>query len=361
MIDIKKGTVIKIKEIRDGVEEILVDIDGIKEKAINYINLTGRIKKGDIVYLNTTAGNLKLGTGGYHFVMINCNKNSITSDKEGHIMKMRYTPFQIKCFCVEEQQSPYHNMFLNDLELDGLPVIICELHSMVPCAAASVKINRGNNVKIAYIMTDGGCLPISFSKLVDCLKKSNLIDYTITIGHAFGGDYEAVNIYTGLIAAKYVIKSDIVITAMGPGIVGTGTKYGFTGIEQGEIINAVGILKGIPIAIPRISFSDKRDRHIGVSHHTLTILKKIALLPAIVPLHRYSSEKLDLILSQFRKEEILNKHRIRIKDGWPGVTYVKNIGFLKVTTMGRSINDDPEFFLTSSAAGIVASEFLKSK
>jgi hypothetical protein len=68
-----------------------------------------------------------------------------------------------------------------------------------------------------------------------------------------------------------------------------------------------------------------------------------------------------LILSQFRKEEILNKHRIRIKDGWPGVTYVKNIGFLQVTTMGRSINDDPEFFLTSSAAGIVASEFLKSK
>ena len=47
------------------------------------------------------------------------------------------------------------------------------------------------------------------------------------------------------------------MVAMGPGIVGTGTNYGFTGIEQGTIIDAVNTLGGIPIAIPRISFADK--------------------------------------------------------------------------------------------------------
>ena len=31
---------------------------------------------------------------------------------------------------------------------------------------------------------------------------------------------------------------------MGPGIVGTGTKYGFSGIEQGYIIDAVNNLRG---------------------------------------------------------------------------------------------------------------------
>ena len=31
---------------------------------------------------------------------------------------------------------------------------------------------------------------------------------------------------------------------MGPGIVGTGTKYGFSGIEQGQIIDAINTLSG---------------------------------------------------------------------------------------------------------------------
>ena len=81
-------------------------------------------------------------------------------------------------------------------------------------------------------MTDGAALPIYLSKNVDTLKKKGLIDNTITIGSAFGGDYECINIYTALITAKEVLKADVVFVSMGPGIAGTGTKYGFTGIEQ---------------------------------------------------------------------------------------------------------------------------------
>ena len=77
---------------------------------------------------------------------------------------------------------------------------------------------------------------------------------TITVGHAFGGDLETINIYTGLIAAKEILKGDITIISMGPGIVGSGTKYGFTGMEQGYIVDAINNLGGLAVAVPRISF-----------------------------------------------------------------------------------------------------------
>lgn len=100
-----------------------------------------------------------------------------------------------------------------------------------------------------------------------------------------GGDLESVNIYSGLIAAYQVLKAEIIIVTMGPGIVGTGTKWGTTAVEQGEIINAVNVLGGQPIAVPRISFADPRPRHQGVSHHTITALGQVALRESIIALH----------------------------------------------------------------------------
>lgn len=37
-------------------------------------------------------------------------------------------------------------------------------------------------------------------------------------------------------------KCDLVIVGMGPGITGTGTRYGFTGVEQGYIIDGISTL-----------------------------------------------------------------------------------------------------------------------
>ncbi|MCD5405117.1 MAG: DUF3866 family protein [Desulfotomaculum sp.] len=42
-----------------------------------------------------------------------------------------------------------------------------------------------------------------------------------------------------------------------------------TFIEQGQTINAVHTLGGRAIAAARISFADKRYRHIGLSHHKI--------------------------------------------------------------------------------------------
>ena len=78
---------------------------------------------------------------------------------------------------------------------------------------------------------------------------------------------------------------------MGPGIAGTGTKYGFTGIEQGPILDAVHKLGGLPIAIPRISFADQRERHKGISHHSITVFKEIVNVNVNIPITIYEDEK----------------------------------------------------------------------
>ena len=54
----------------------------------------------------------------------------------------------------------------------------------------------------------------------------------------------------------------------GPGIVGTATRLGFSGIEVGPVLDAAAGLGGAPIACLRVSFADPRARHRGVSHHS---------------------------------------------------------------------------------------------
>jgi hypothetical protein len=340
------------------IQEIEIEIDQKIEKALNYTKITGKARPGDKVILNTTAVRLGLGTGGYHFIIYNFSYKKMIPDSIGHIMKLRYTPFQIKCLAAEEEDSPYREKILNCDSLGGTPVIVGSLHSMLACAVASVKQAMGKNARIVYIMTDGACLPIFFSRTVKILKDYGLIDMTVTVGHAFGGDLEAVNIYSGLLTAKAAADADVIVVTMGPGIVGTGSKYGFSGVEQGQIVNAVSTLYGKPIVIPRISFKDTRNRHFGISHHTITVLSEIALAPAIVAIPEMELGKKQFVLKQLRLKDIHKKHRIIEKKGDAGIELLKQVGF-DFNTMGRKLDDEPEFFKAACAAGEVASQTLR--
>lgn len=356
MISIKHGKVIKIIKRLEGRTDILVNIGNKDEKAINYDYLTGLIKVDDDVILNTTAMELNLGTGGYHFVIYNLNNNTQNANKKGHIMKLRYTPFQIKTYAVEEQASSYHHLFHEFKSLNNMPIIVGTLHSMlVPIASILKYLNI--NLKIAFIMTDGAALPLYLSNNVYELKEKDIIYKTITLGHAFGGDYEVVNIYNALITAKEIAKCDIAIVTMGPGIVGTGTPYGFTGVEQGYIVDAVNDLGGIPIAVPRITFKDKRERHYGLSHHSITVLGKIMKTKSNIALPKFSTQQEKIIEKQLKENNLIQKHNI-FKVEKNILEQVLEYYKLKVKSMGRSLNDDPEFFATCSAAAIYADSLL---
>jgi hypothetical protein len=354
------GVVTKILGVRPGAVEVEVEVDGDRSKAIAYTSLVAVPEVGDQVSLNTTAVALGLGTGGCHFIIENLSRQ--VSELEpglGHIMKLRYTPEQHAVLSIEEDDSPGRTAVDAFKSLDKMPVIVGQLHSQVAPAAAAIKrLTQPATAKIAYIMTDSAALPIAFSRIVDQMKESQLIDVTITAGQAFGGDIEAVNVYSALVAAKMVAQVDVAIVCQGPGNVGTGTKYGFSGIEQGEIINAVNSLGGTAIAVPRISFADPRPRHRGVSHHTLTTLGEIALAPALVVLPMIDEMKLLIIEEQIRRTAITYKHKTRIFDGLPGIRECEERG-IKLSTMGRGFNEDPEFFLAASAAGAAAADLLR--
>lgn len=356
MLNLKRGIVEKIIYTRGNCIELMVNIDGALEKAIAYKSFISDIEENTEVILNTTAVDLKLGTGGYHFVLAILNNSNKQSSGYGHIMKLRYTPIQIKVNSAEEQESIYHDIFNNFISLNNMPVLIGGLHSMLSPLSVVLK-GLNSDLNIGYIMTDGGALPIDFSKTVYELKKKGAIKGTITIGNAFGGDLECINIYNGLIAAKEILKCDICIVVMGPGITGTGTKYGFTGTEQGNIIDAVNDLGGIPICVPRISFRDKRERHYGISHHTITILKNISKTKSYIGIPKFQNEKEAYIKKQIATHSIDRKHDVLFVE-FNDIMDILKKSDVKMKTMGRTLEDDIDYFVTVGVNAKIAKYFI---
>lgn len=328
--------------------------DGSDGVAIAYTALSGSCSTGDRVLLNTTAVELALGTGGAHFVVAHGAGEGVALDAPsgGHIMKLRYTPMQHDVVATESQESEHHAVMSEARSLDGQPVVCCGLHSQVPLVAAAIK-QVSPRSKVAYCMTDQAALAGPLSDVVRAARESGLLDATITCGQAFGGDLEAVNLHSGLLAARHVCDADVTIAAIGPGVVGTATPFGHGGVFQGEYINAVASLGGRPIACLRVSFADARPRHRGVSHHTLAALTSIALAPAFVPVPSLPKEYSDAIDSALESAGVWERHtQVRAQAGRTAPPSLRGV---KVTTMGRDLAQDPAFFAAAFAAGEIAS------
>lgn len=355
LIRLRPGRVLEIVDSRPGVVEATVLVEGHEEKALAYEAFTGILEAGDEVLLNTTAAAKRLGSGGYHFVVARVSHTGLDVAEAGHIMKLRYTPGQVKVLAVEEPESPFHDILREADNIGGVPVVALELHSqLAPVAAAIWERGRGR-LRLVYIMTDGGALPLSFSRTVLELKEKGVLSATVTAGHAFGGDFEAVNIYSGLLAAKYAGMADIIVVGMGPGVVGTGTRFGTTAIEQGEVINATHVLGGQAVAALRLSFSDSRLRHQGVSHHTITALGSVALAPCTIPVPVMAAEREETIRRQIEAAGLDRRHRVVTVDAAATFEAIDKLR-LKVSTMGRGRDSEPEFFLAAGAAGLLAAE-----
>ena len=135
---------------------------------------------------------------------------------------------------------------------------------------------------MVYVMQDGGALPAWFSRTCAALREAGWLTAVITTGQSFGGDLETVTVHTGLLAARHVLGADVAVVAQGPGNLGTGTRWGFSGVAAGEAVNAAAALGGRPVACLRVSDADPRDRHRGISHHSLTAYGRVALARANV-------------------------------------------------------------------------------
>ena len=355
MLSLRLATVVEITRRRPGLEEVVVEEDGRRAPARSYPQFAGPLEVGARVVINTTAGELELGTGGYHFVVGRLDGPAALSPAEGHIIKLRYTPLQFRVLAVEEEASPHREAIRECRDLGGRPVLLAPLHSLLAPAAAALKALTDNAARVAAVITDSAALPLALSDLAAALRERGLLDAAITTGQAFGGDFEAVNLFSGLLAARAVGQADFIIVAPGPGHVGTGTDYGFGGIEQGEAVNAVSVLGGQPVAIPRISFADPRPRHRGLSRQTAVALGQVALRPAVVAIPAMAPERAALVQQQLDESGISSRHRVVIRDGAIGVEALTRCD-LDVASMGRSPDQDPERFWAAGAAAVIAKE-----
>lgn len=347
-LSLEIGVIREIISLEKSITVISVEIPGKEiSKAISYNYLTGPSEIGDQVVINTTAVNLKLGTGGYHFVYLNLDnlENTVknTAAEKGHIIKMRYTPLQVRTLCAEEENSPYHEELKGFDNLMGRPVVNIPLHSLLAPIVITYKFFYPDK-RVVYIMSEGGSLALDFSDLVRELIKRGYLDSTITYGNAFGGEFEAVNIFTALGIAEKVAEADLIVVGIGPGIVGTSTKYGFSGVENVFIEKAVRILKGKPIIVPRISFADKRKRHFGISHHTITLLTELITDPVELAFPDY--KWLREISNRYNLEE---KHYVdyyKIDE----IQEILEKSSFPFNSMGHKFKDDPIFFITAGLA-----------
>jgi hypothetical protein len=353
MAAFREGRVAELLEERTDLVRARVDLGGGQEiEAAGWPHMFGPLSVGNRVVVNTTGIELDLGTGGIGFILWNLDGPGGVEPGEGHIVKMRYTPWQTEVLAVDAPESTHHAALEKVDSIDGMPVVVCGLHSQIAGVVGGVKAaNPG--ARVGYLMTDGAALPLTWSDLVRRLKETELLDVTSTCGHAFGGDLEAVNAYSGLAALKHIGACDVAVVAMGPGVVGTDTVLGFTGMEQGGLLDAVTALQGQAIACLRISFVDQRARHLGVSHHSLTSLRLAARERCTVVAPELPEERLTGIKHQLDEAGITEKHDIVVRDGGPGLRLLAERG-LKPSSMGRTIDETPELFVSASAAGAEA-------
>jgi len=355
------ATVTGIEGTVEGLQQLAVAIDdGSTGSAICYPTLSQVCHVGDRVLLNTTAVDLSLGTGGKHFVVTRLGSGegvALDAPTGGHVMKLRYTPMQLDVLAVESQESPHHELMRNATTLSGMPVVCCGLHSHVPLVAAAIK-QADPSLSVAYCMTDDAALAMALSDIVRASVSAGLVDTTVTCGQAFGGQYESVNLHSGLLASRHVARADIAIVAIGPGVVGTATPFGHGGICQGEAINAASSIGGVPVACLRVSFADARARHQGVSHHTIAALTHIALAPAHVAIPALPEEFADAIEDALEAGGVWDRHQRAGSSA--GRSAPPSMRGLEVKSMGRGLAEDPAFFAAAFAAGEVAARLARA-
>ena len=354
MPSFRSGKVTRLLVERPGLQRVEVDLGDGPERAYVLTQLTGSVAVGDRVVVNTTAVELGLGTGGWHVVHWNLERETWAERGPGHIIKGRYTSLQADVGSAEEMLEDFAEVE----SIDGMPVVAAALHSQLPAAAVAFK-QRAPDARLAYVMTDGAGLPLALSDLAFALRERGLIDATVTCGHAFGGDYEAVSIFSALAVAKRAAGADAAVVAMGPGIVGTNTRLGFTGMEVGSILDAAAALDGQPIACLRVSFADPRSRHVGLSHHTRTALRVACRERVTVAVPRLGGEEDDRLRADLVDAGIDRRHDL-VEVTPPDVLELLEQHGLNVVSMGRPAAEDPALFLAAGAAGELAAERARS-
>jgi hypothetical protein len=322
MLRLRRGAVTAIVERHEGL--VRLEVDGAP--CVAYPGLTGPVALGDDVIVNAAARELELGSGGFDVLHANLTRGLDLSPEPGaHVMKLPYTSLQHAVRHGEE------DMGLPEI-IERMPVVCCSLHSQLAPVCAALAGRR-----VGYVQLPGGALAVALSDTVRELKRRSLLEVAVGAGACFGGDVDCVTVYSAL-ALLHARGCDVAVCAIGPGIVGTGSRLGHGGMAAADAMNAAGELGGEPVLALRISEADRRDRHRGVSHHTDAVLSLSAgsvhlPWPDGFPLEHAVAEGAEWI----------------DVSGWR-----EACSGLRLSHMGRGPDEDPWFFAAAFAAGRLA-------
>lgn len=337
-------------------------------RALSYPDLVGVARPGDAVLLNTNALRRGLGTGGEALVVALPDRLPQAEEISGHMVKARYTPLQTMVDAVDDPAGEHYEVVRDAASLDSMPVVVADLHSSLPAIAAGLRASSPG-ARIVHVHTDAAALPAAYSRTAAVLRSEGLLEATISAGQAFGGDLEAVTVHSALLAARHVLHADAVIVVQGPGNLGTGTGWGFSGVQAAEAVHAAHVLHGRPIAALRVSEADARDRHRGLSHHSSTMVGSACLAPVHLPV----LDPADTAYSGFHasvtrqvQASIIDPaaargltHRL-IEIGADGLDEALRRLPVTLSTMGRGLDEDHASFLYAALAGRAAALLLSA-
>ncbi|MHB8240968.1 MAG: DUF3866 family protein [Solirubrobacteraceae bacterium] len=380
MLKLRPATVIEVARAEgeasdDAVpreQQLLVELSGAGAKgeqraAIADVRLVGRAEVGDEVIVNVEGLDLKLGSGGFDVVHVNLTRGLEGSGTEGAaVMKLNYTSLQHAVAPVEDAS----------LEIPvGRPVAVLALHGQL-AAVAWAFAQSAPGARLGYVQTEGGALPGGHSRTVRALRERGLLAGHLTAGAAFGGEGEAITTAGALHHGFRSLGWDAALCGPGPGIVGSSSALGHGGMVALDSAH-VALALGCPtLLVARMSTSDDRVRHRGISHHTLTVLD-LLLEPVTValPAGMRSPVGADLRAglgavfggampneaSRPRPSLALDVERpVRItRHDWRRAAVdvaAYAVSGLPTETMGRGLIEDPLFFGAALAGGTALAE-----
>jgi hypothetical protein len=329
------------------VDPLTVEVDGERRAAWADEALLGEMREGDEVVVNVAALDLGLGSGGFDVVHVNLTRGLDASGDSGeHVIKLNYTslqhpvePMELPVFVSRDiggQRTPERTK-------GSMRVLVLPLHGhLAPAAWAAAQ--AAPDLKVGYVQTGGGALPGSLSRDVAQLRERGLLCGHVTAAPAYGGEREALSVAGALDAAANGLGWDAVLVGPGPGVIGSDTRLGHGGMAALDSAHAALAL-GLPTLLsPRLSAADPRQRHRGVSHHTLTVLE-LLLGGVEVPVPEGNAE-----ISAQLTAAAAGHHRLsEAAADLAGYT----ASGLPSRTMGRDIEEDPLFFAAPLAAGTV--------
>lgn len=346
MLKLRRGTV-------TSAEPLTVEVAGEQRRAWADQSLLGPVEVGDEVIVNTEALDLGLGSGGFDIVHVNLTRGLEAHGATGaHVIKLNYSSLQHPVDPVEITDSEAH------AARPPMAVLVIALHGhLAPSAWAAAQAEPG--LRVGFVQGPGAALPGTLSRDVVGLKRRGLLRGHITAGPAYGGEAEAISVIGGIDAAARRLGWDAAIVGPGPGILGSATKFGHGAMAALDAAHAAVCLELPTLLCPRLSSSDPRPRHRGLSHHSASLLE-LLLAPVRVPVPEAELDgwpMLDADAPEGGSAQAALDALIAATDGRHDLS-VEPIDLggyessgLPATTMGRTLAEDPLFFAAPLAAG----------